>query len=188
MRERRLLRDEPLEDEERLVKLAKQRDSESFGKLYDRHFDRIYRYLYFKTGSPEVAQDLTQEVFLKAWDAIDSYKLKGMPFSAWLFRIAHNQLVDHLRKKTRRKETALEETVAASDANPAALIEDSITIEELAAACARLPEDQQEILSLRFAGGMSTAEVAQAVGKTEGAVKAIQHKALVALRRTMSQE
>ena len=178
-----------MQEEESLVRLAQKHDAEAFGQLYDQHFDRIYRYLAFKTGDRTEAEDLTQQVFLKAWDAIGSYKPKGTPFASWLFRIAHNQLVDHLRKQSKRKEAPLEETVMApSSSDPSLIAEKNLRIEELAAACEHLTEAQREVISLRFAAGLSTAEVAKAMGRSEGAIKQLQHSALVALRKTMSTE
>jgi RNA polymerase sigma-70 factor (ECF subfamily) len=176
-----------MEKEESLVDRARQRDPEAFGLLYEQHFDRIYRYLAFKTGDRTEAEDLTQQVFFKAWDAIGSYKPKGLPFSSWLFRIAHNQLVDYLRKRS-RKELPLDEAEAPPSADPLSLVEHKMRLEELADACRHLTEPQQEVISLRFAAGLSTAEVAKAMNKSEAAVKSIQHSALVALRRILSPE
>ncbi|MDY6835633.1 MAG: sigma-70 family RNA polymerase sigma factor [Chloroflexota bacterium] len=173
-------------DEEKVVRAAQKQEPQAFEQLYNMHFDRIYRYLYFKTGDREAAEDMTQEVFLKAWQSIGSYKIKGMPFSAWLFRIAHNLLVDHYRKKTRTKELPLEEAEAPWEQNPAAILEKDIRRKELAQACERLPVAQREVISLRFVAGLSTAEVAEAIGKKEGAVKALQHSALVSLRRSLA--
>src|SRR4030042_4721196 len=167
-----------MKDEAELVQLAQQRNAEAFGRLYDEHFDRIYRYLMAKTGVREEAEDLTQQVFLNAWDAIGSYKSKGVPFSSWLFRIAHNLMVDYHRKRSIKKELPLEEAESlpsAEGSDPASLTEMRLGIEELAAACEDLTEAQRGVLYLRFVAGLSVAEVAKAVGKKEGAVKVMQH-------------
>jgi RNA polymerase sigma-70 factor (ECF subfamily) len=177
-----------VQDEENLARRAQQRDPDAFSQLYDKHFDRIYRYIAFRVGKQTEAEDLTQQVFLKAWESIGSYKWKGLPFSSWLFRIAHNQLVDYLRKKSKRKETPLEEAHAVSATDSISDIEHKLMTEQVANACRHLTEAQQEVVSLRFAGGLSTAEVAKIMGKSEGAVKALQHSALKSLRAILSQE
>jgi RNA polymerase sigma-70 factor (ECF subfamily) len=177
-----------VQDEENLAHPAQQRDPEAFSQLYDKHFDRIYRYIAFRVGNQTEAEDLTQQVFLKAWESIGSYKWKGLPFSSWLFRIAHNQLVDCLRKKNKRKETPLEEAQAVSATDLISAVERKLTSEQVASACRHLKEAQQEVISLRFSGGLSTAEVAKIMDKTEGAVKALQHSALKSLRAILGQE
>ena len=177
-----------MQDEENLARRAQQRDPEAFGQLYDKHFDKIYRYIAFRVGSQTEAEDLTQQVFLKAWESIRSYKWKGLPFSSWLFRIAHNQLVDHLRKKNKRKETPLEEAQAVYDTDLISAVEQKLMGEQVVNACRCLTEAQQEVLSLRFAGGLSTAEVAKIMDKSEGAIKALQHSALKSLRAILAQE
>ena len=177
--------------EEDLVRLAQKRDAGAFGQLYDQHFDRIYRYLFVKTGHQREAEDLTQQVFLKAWRAIGSYKQKGMPFSSWLFRIAHNEMVDYYRKQGKVEELPLEEaeSVPSSEkSDPALLAETNLRIDEVVAACEKLTEAQREVLYLRFAAGLSVADVAKVVGKKEGAVKVMQHSALRALRRIIPPE
>jgi len=136
------------------------------------------------------AEDLTQQVFVKALEHIGSYKYRGMPFAAWLFRIAHNQLVDHWKKKSRDKAREMpldqvDETKIVGEDDPAFLVERQADIREVAAACERLSDGQREVISLRFAGELSVAETAKAMGKSEGAVKVLQHAALVRLRRIL---
>jgi RNA polymerase sigma-70 factor (ECF subfamily) len=106
-----------VQQEEELVRRAQKRDPEAFNQLYEEHFDRIYRYLVLKIGDRTEAEDLTQQVFLKALESIASYSWRGVPFSAWLFRIAHNQVVDYFRKMSKRKAIPLDEarTVAEAD-------------------------------------------------------------------------
>ena len=107
-----------MQDEQGLVRRAQQQDQEAFAQLYERHFDKIYRYIALKIGNRMEAEDITQQVFLKALRSISSYKWKDIPFSAWLYRIAHNQVVDYLRKKTRHPTTPLEERLAISVSDP----------------------------------------------------------------------
>ena len=129
---------------------------------------------------------MTQQVFLNALQSISSFKWKGVSFSAWLFRIAHNQAIDFLRRKTRRATVPLDESLVASDVNPQLAVEQKSDIEQLIAATRQLTGAQREVIALRFASELSVAEVAKVMGKSEGAVKALQHSGIVALRRVMS--
>ena len=175
-----------VQDEESLVRRAQQRDPVALTQLYEENFDKIYRYIVLKIGDRTEAEDMTQQVFLNALKSISSYRWKGMPFSAWLFRIAHNQIVDYLRKKSRRPTVPLDESLATGGSDPRQVAERKVEIEELARAAKKLTKSQQEVISLRFAGELSVAEVARAMGKSEGAVKALQHSAIVALRKVLS--
>ena len=128
---------------------------------------------------------MTQQVFLNALKSISSFKWKGIPFSAWLFRIAHNQVVDYLRRK-KRTTVSLDESLArSSNGNPQLIAEQKLDIEQLLLATKQLTEAQHEVISLRFAGELSIAQVAKAMGKSQGAVKASQHSAIVALRKAL---
>jgi len=173
-----------VQDEESLVRRAQHRDHEAFAQLYEEHFDKIYRYVTFKIGNKTEAEDMTQQVFLNALQSISSFKWKGIPFSAWLFRIAHNQVVDYLRSK-KRTTVPLDESLVSNDNNPQLLTEQKLDIEQLILATEKLTEAQREVISLRFAGELSIAQVAKAMGKSQGAVKALQHSAIVALRKTL---
>jgi RNA polymerase sigma-70 factor (ECF subfamily) len=181
-----LVRSCQVQDEASIVRRAQQQDPAALTQLYEENFDRIYRYIVLKIGDRTEAEDMTQQVFLNALKAISSYKWKGMPFSAWLFRIAHNQIVDYLRKKSRRATVPLDESLAAGNGNPAQTAERKLEVERLALATKKLTSAQQEVISLRFAGELSVAEAARVMGKSEGAVKALQHSAIVALRRALS--
>jgi len=173
-------------DEENLVRRAQQRDEEAFAQLYEEHFDRIYRYVTLKIGDQAEAEDITQQVFLKALQSISSFRWKGIPFSAWLFRIAHNQVIDYFRKKRKRVTEPLDDSLALSDSNPQLLTERNLDIEQLALATKQLTQAQREVISLRFAGELSIAQVAKVMGKSPGAIKALQHSAIVALRKALS--
>jgi len=171
-----------------LVERAIAGDADAFGELYLLHMDAIYRYVYFRVGDANDAEDLTEQVFLKAWEALPRYKQSGNPFTSWLYRIAHNVVVDHHRRRKpvvsmpppgkgewRSKEpTALEQVIEAEETAA------------LAAAIAQLPEDQQQVIILRFIEGLSHAEVARIIGKSEGACRVIQHRALTALHRLLT--
>ncbi len=175
-----------MQDEEGLIRRAQQHDAVALTQLYEDNFDKIYRYVVLKIGDRIEAEDMTQQVFLKALQSISSYKWKGMPFSSWLYRIAHNQIVDYFRKKSKRPTEPLDESITASDGDPENIAERNVQIEEVAEATKKLTKAQQEVISLRFAGELSIAEVAKAMGRTEGAVKALQHSAIAALRRVLS--
>ena len=115
-----------MSSEENLVRQAIDGNQSAFTQLYDEHFDRIYRYIYFRVNSRAEAEDLTQEVFLKALEAIGSYKWRDVPFASWLFRIAHNQVIDHSRKQSKQKRAPLEEAAAVSMEDPVAMTEQNV--------------------------------------------------------------
>ncbi|MFC1924080.1 sigma-70 family RNA polymerase sigma factor [Chloroflexota bacterium] len=171
--------------EESLVKRAQKGDLEAFEQLYELHFNRIYRYMMIKLRNQMDAEDLTQQVFLKALRSISAYRWKGVPFSSWLFRIANNQVIDHFRKTNKVNVLPLDEGMIPSGDNPVLVAERRLRMEQLAAACEYLTEAQREVISLRFAGGLSVAETSETMGKSNGAVKVLQHEALVKLRRIL---
>ncbi len=174
-----------MQDEQSLVHRVQQGDREAFAQLYESHFDKIYRYVVLRIGNKAEAEDITQQVFLKALQSISSFKWKGIPFSAWLFRIAHNLVVDYLRKGKKPATIPFNESLVSSDNNPQLVTERRLDIEQLISATKRLTKAQREVISLRFAGELSITEVAKVMGKSEGAVKALQHSAIVALRKAL---
>lgn len=176
-----------MQEEQSLVERAQQHDQEAFAELYERYFDKIYRYITLKIGDRCEAEDMTQQVFLKALKSISSFKWQDVPFSSWLYRIAHNQVVDHLRQKTRRPTAELEEAILPDDpeASPQQKLEENISLEELVQATHHLTAAQREVIALRFTSELPVAEVARLMGRSEGAVKALQHSAILALRRIM---
>ena len=177
-----------MQEDRELVERAKKNDAQAFGELYEIYFDRIYRYIALKTGDRDEAEDMTQQVFMKALKSLGSFKWQNVPFSAWLYRIAHNQVVDHLRKKSRRPTSQLDEAVAPlpdPGVDPEKAAELNCDIALLSQAMRRLTPAQQDVIALRFTSELPIAEVAVLLGKTEGAVKAMQHSAIQALRRIM---
>jgi RNA polymerase sigma-70 factor (ECF subfamily) len=178
-----------LPDEESLVSRAQQKDAEAFSQLYEAYFDRIYRYLVLRIRNEYEAEDLTQQVFMKVLKSISSYKNKGVPFSSWLYRIAHNQLVDFLRQQNKKATVDIEGLpLPHVGDDPQHMIEQQVDIEELKKATGQLTEAQQEVISLRFAGELSIAQCAAIMGKSEGAIKALQHSAVLALRKAFTKE
>jgi RNA polymerase sigma-70 factor, ECF subfamily len=179
-----------VQNEQSLVRKAQQHDQQAFAELYEAYFDKIYRYIVIKIGDRTESEDMTQQVFLKALKSLPGYKWQDVPFSSWLYRIAHNQVVDHLRRSSIRQTVELTEEITPADPadNPQQHAEVSIDIEHLSQAARHLTKAQQEVLALRFSNDMPVADVARAMGRTEGAVKALQHSAVVALRKLMAEE
>jgi len=177
-----------VQDEQSLVRRAQQQDQQAFAELYEAYFDKIYRYIALKTGDRTEAEDMTQQVFLKAMKSLPSYKWKNVPFSAWLYRIAHNQVVDHFRRSSRQPTSELTEAItpdADLNDNPQQRTELKVDIERLIVATKKLTPAQREVIALRFASDLPVAEVARLMGRSEGAVKALQHSAVVALRKIL---
>jgi RNA polymerase sigma-70 factor (ECF subfamily) len=162
------------------------RDQVAFGALYDRFLDRVYRYLYYRTGSQVEAEDLTEQVFLKAWEAIDRFRWQGRPFQAWLYRLAHNVHIDHLRSKRQTISLNDEERPIelASEAATAELAQ-RLDADLLARAVRQLTPEQQQVIILRFMDGFENAQIAQLMNKREGAIRALQLRALLSLRRIL---
>jgi len=163
------------------VARSQQGDANAFGQLYDRYQPEIVRYLVYRTGDPEAAEDLAQQVFLKAWQAIPRYEDRGVPFKAWLYRMAHNQMVDHFR--TRRPTSDLEGVEVAEEAEAEARVLAAETQERLQAALGRLSEDHREVLVLRFLMEKSAREAGEIMGRREVTLRGLQMRALQALRR-----
>ena len=174
-----------MQDEQGLVQRAQRGDKEAFAQLYEVHFDKIYRYAILRVGNKAEAEDMTQQVFVKAFESINSFRWKGIPFSAWLYRIAHNLVVDHIRREKKRPTVPLEESLVVGNSEPHTEVERKLDIERMVSATRQLTEAQREVISLRFAAGLPITEVAKTMGKSEGAVKALQHSAIAALRRIL---
>jgi len=168
--------------EEELVRRAARGDAEAFGDLYARHLDEIYRYVFYKVGSEKLAEDLTEQVFLSAWEAIDGYEQRGHPFSAWLYRIAHNAIVDHYR--TRREEEPLDAVtfrLADETPGPEETLLKKGEVSRLLDALRELSDEKQDLILLRFVEGLSHSEAAEILGKSEVACRVMQHRALGSL-------
>lgn len=179
----------PREAVEELVKSAQEGDADGMAGLYELYYDKIFRYISFKIGNPTEAEDLTEDVFLKMLQSIHKFKWQGPPFSSWLFRIAHNLIVDQYRRKGRRPVTPLDEArgvVGASEQDIDRDLDTKISIAGVYEAMEDLTKLQREVMSLRFAAGLSVRETALAIGKKENAVKALQHAAIKKLRTLLS--
>ena len=176
-----------MQDELRVVRRAKEKDEEAFSALYEYYFDKIFRYVVFRIGNKEEAEDVTQQVFVKALHSISSYQERGLPFSSWLFRIAHNQMVDYLRKQKGKPVTDYDMTLIKDSSDPALEVEQSFENERVMQAVQKLTEAQKTVISLRFTSELPIAEVARIMGKSEGAIKALQHEAIVTLRKLLGE-
>lgn len=176
----------PLEDERRLVDLAKSGDGDAFGQLYEAYFDRVYRFIFFRVSDDQIAEDLASQVFLKAWENLQRYHPRG-PFLAWLYAIARNTVIDNYR--TRKPVISLED--AAPIASQDDRLDDRMQLEfemnSLRQAMQRLTDEQQEVIMLKFISDYDTEQIARVMGKSEGAIRALQMRALQALARVMKE-
>jgi len=175
-------------DEAMLVQRAIGHDADAFGRLYDMHVDRVYRHIYYRVGNEADAEDLTQQVFLKAWQAIHRYKKTASPFLAWLMTISHNLVVDFYR--TKKDKAYLEAEVLANDSasSPERATEASFEQQRLRRAILQLGSDEQQVVILRFMEGFEFVEIASLLKKKEGNVRVILHRALVKLRNILEKE
>jgi len=181
--------DKDLADERSLIERARE-DPEAFGILYQLYVDKIYNYIYYKVGNHADAEDLTAKVFLKAFKHIKNYEERGLPFYAWLHRIAHNLVANWHRDQSRRKVIPLGELPIRSreDVDPLSSLENKERLRKVMAAVRTLPPEKQEIIYLKFVERLSNQEIAQIMGKTENAIKALYHRALIALREKLKGE
>lgn len=177
-------------DEEHLLAAAQHFDAVALGELYDRYEAKIYHYVYRRSGEQAVAEDLTAQVFLKMLESIREGKSWHSSFSGWLYRIAHNLVIDHYRRRDRQPAVNIDDAPPAVSGveDPVATAEMNIDAERLRAAIRRLTDEQAEVVSLRFLEGYSIAEVAIMVGRSEGAIKALQYRAVAALRSLLYDE
>jgi RNA polymerase sigma-70 factor, ECF subfamily len=153
--------------------------------LYEEYYDRIARYAFVHIGEKDDAEDIAGEVFLKALKSLDSYQERGVPMQAWLFKIAHNMVVDYLRKKSKFKIRDIESDVLPVEEDPVDIAENQIEMEKVKQAMQNLSPDQRQIISLRFMGGLASKEVATIMNKTDGAVREMQRAAIEKLRLIM---
>lgn len=175
------------QDEHDLVRRATEGDADAFGDLYMNYLDDIYQYVFYRVGNEEKAEDLTERVFLKAWEAIEGYEYDAYPFSSWLYRIAHNAVVDHYR--TQKDETPLEKIsfrLADETVGPEERLINEAEATSLYKALAQLSEEKRRLLILRFVQGLPHAQVAEILGKSEGACRVMQHRALATLGELMT--
>ena len=179
----------PASEEElgRLVELAKAGDRAAFGRLYQQLAPKVYSYFYHHLGGQSaLAEDLAEDVFLNVLRRLETYTPCGLPFSAWMFRVAHNRLVDHFRSQQRRPQVPLDSAGEAADLLPERELQRVVDRQTLMAALDRLTPSQRNVVVLRFLQHMSLAETALALGRTEDGVKKLQQRALDSLRRSLA--
>ena len=171
-------------NEEDVLARASDGDRDAFGQLYERYIDRIFNYVYYRTGNLHDAEDLTARVFQRAMNHIHNYTDRGVPFSAWLYRIAHNLVANWHRDRSRRQEIPLSDlpVVPSKDDRPEASLVRSQEQEALLKLIRRLPPERQTLLILKFVENLSNAEIGQIMGRSEGAVKSLYHRTLLTLR------
>ena len=174
--------------ERAIVDAAIAGDEAALAELYNLYFPRVYRYILARMGNPYDAEDLTEEVFLRVLDAIGRFQWREAPFSAWLFRIAHNAVISQRRKEgARGRSSPLSEALPVDSQGPEEMVANRLALNEVMKAADTLPEAQRRVIGYRFAAGLTVAETARAMGKGEGNVKVIQHKAIAKLREMLNQ-
>lgn len=170
-------------DEQAIVIAAQRGDQVALGELYESYFPRVYRYVATRLSTTEDAEDVTEEIFLRIIDNLGGFEFRGLPFGAWVFRIARNEVVSHVRKQKVRSTTSpLDEFIPDANADHVTEVETALTIAVVRQAAEKLPEAQRQVIALRFGAGLSVAETAQALKKTENNVKVLQHKAIAKLQ------
>jgi RNA polymerase sigma-70 factor (ECF subfamily) len=174
-------------DQEELLERASRAEPAALGMLYDQYADKIFAYIYHRVGQAEVAEDLTGQVFMRMLEAIRTGQGWRSSFSGWLYRIAHNLVIDYYRRRGRVTLVDIDDAtpVRATHGDPVRSTEALLDREHLRAALSQLTEDQAQVITLRFMEERSIAEVADLMDKTEGAIKALQYRAVLALRRVM---
>lgn len=173
-------------DEQAIVIAAQRGDQVALGELYESYFPRVYRYVATRLTSTEDAEDVTEEIFLRIIDNLGGFEFRGLPFGAWVFRIARNEVVSHVRRQKVRSTTSpLDEFIPDANADHVTEVETALTIAVVRQAAEKLPEAQRQVIALRFGAGLSVAETAQALKKTENNVKVLQHKAIAKLQQMM---
>lgn len=177
-------------EEIKLINAAKS-DSAAFGTLYERYVDRIYSYVYYRVSNAHDAEDLTAKVFMKALRSIGNYQHMGLPFSAWLYRIAHNLVANFHRDQSRTHEVSIDDLTLPqhhhADEHPESAAMRKQDVEKLMAYIKALPAERQELLILKFVDHMSNGEIGKVLRKSEGAIKSLYHRTLLDMRATMHQ-
>lgn len=174
--------------EANLIARAQQYDADALSEIYESFYPRIYQYFYAQLSDAPLAEDFASDVMLQVVESIDRYHFRGTPLAAWVFRIARNRVVDHHRRRSRRPQIALEDSLPSQADGPYALVERSVEHASVRAAMGGLTEEQRQVIILKFVEELDNASVAEALGRSLGAVKSLQHRALVAMRKVLEQE
>ncbi len=177
-------------NDDQALERAAQGDQEAFGILYERYVGRIYNYIFYRTGNQHEAEDLTARVFFRALRHVENYRNRGLPLSAWLYRIAHNLIANWHRDNSRRREVPIDEIllIRHSGDHPESVIIDNEEKENLLRIIRSLPPDRQQLIILKFVERLSNSEIGQIMGRSEGAIKSLYHRTLLSLRDEFSQQ
>jgi RNA polymerase sigma-70 factor (ECF subfamily) len=171
-----------------LVQRAQHLDERALAAIYEQFYPRIYSYALLQTGDTSLAEDIASEVMLKVLEALPRYRFRGAPLAAWIYRIAHNCVVDHHRRRRRRQEVRLDETAPPPAAhNPEGGSDLSLQRHDLQRALQRLTYEQRQVIILKFVQGLDNRTIARVMGRSEGSVKSLQHRALKALERLLAE-
>ncbi|MDO8616066.1 MAG: sigma-70 family RNA polymerase sigma factor [Dehalococcoidia bacterium] len=171
-----------------LVRRAQSYEEDALQQLYQTYYPKIYSYAFLQMGDVQAAEDLASDVMLKMIESIRTYRFRGLPFGAWIFRIARNRLIDLHRRRRRRGEVDLSETLASVLASPQALAERALERGQLQVALKHLTDEQRQVIVLKFIQGFDNRSVGRIMGRSEGAIKSLQHRALRALRRLLEED
>jgi RNA polymerase sigma-70 factor (ECF subfamily) len=171
-----------------IVRRAQAYEEDALQSLYEVYYPKVYNYAFLQLGDVQAAEDLSADVMLKMVESIRSYKFKGLPFSAWLFRIARNRLIDLHRRRKRRGEVDLSESIAGTLASPQVMAERAIERGQIQVALKHLTDEQRQVIVLKFIEGFDNRSIGSIMGRSEGAIKSLQHRALGALRRILYEE
>lgn len=173
-----------MREEQKLIDKAQEGDREAFGELYDRYVSKIYRFVFLKVGTQSEAEDITSQVFMHAWENIERYEHKGFPLSSWLYRMASNAVIDHYRTAKHAADIdSIPEDLFSEIPGDAERMDTARETELVQRAIKKLEVDQQNVIVMKFVNGASNKEISEALGKTEGAIRVIQHRALKQLKQ-----
>jgi RNA polymerase sigma-70 factor (ECF subfamily) len=181
-----------LEGEQAYIERAKKGDAACFGHLYNHYLTPIYRFIAVKVGTKQEAEDLSHEVFMSAWQKLPQYEAQGFPFSSWLYRIARNRVIDHYRTKKSHvsidDEQMDHEELFGVQSEVADTLDTGLDLAVIKEAMSSLTGEQREVIQLRFMSDLSPAEIAKVLGKREGAVRIIQHRALLKIKSIIGEK
>jgi RNA polymerase sigma-70 factor, ECF subfamily len=178
-----------LKQEHQLIQAAQRGNEQALGRLYDTHVDRIYRYVLYRVSDPQLAEDLTADVFLRVVEGLPGYRTSDVPFLAWLYRIAHARIVDHYRQVSRRgQHQDIDKSNLRIEDDLDGVLVAAYYQEKVREAMGLLTAEQQQVIHARFIEGYNLQQAADALGKTVGAIKVMQHRALEALSRALTKQ
>ena len=171
-----------------LIKRAKSGDNAAFDEIYESHYQRIYTYVYYRVNDVSVAEDFTSEVFVRLVQKISSYEDRGKPLIAWLYTIAGNLIRDNYGREKDIQWLSLDDRALPSNDDPARMTQQKMTSELLARLVQNLTEEQTQLILLKFVDGLNNGEIAEIMGKREGSIKSMQHRALRSIQKLLEQE